>query len=76
MCDEKHKSLQDQDEVVARMKQLEQAISRVCSELAELQIQSEADSEDKVQQLADAFRELKAQVDKVCFDLQMKITEI
>jgi len=52
LCDEKHKALQDCDEAAVRRKHLEQAISRVCSDLPKLQIQSKATLEDKVQQLA------------------------
>lgn len=73
---EKKKALQDHDEAAARRVQLEQAILRVCSELHELQIQSQATSEDKVQQLAYVFKELKARVDKVHFDLQLQIIEL
>lgn len=47
MCDEKKKSLQDRDEATVRRAQLEQAISRVCNELLELQIHFEVASEDK-----------------------------
>lgn len=57
MCDEKHKDLQDLVVAAVRRVQLEKAISRVCNELPELQIQSKVIFEEKVQQLADAFRE-------------------
>lgn len=56
MCDKKNRSLQDRYKATARRVHLEQAISRVCSELPELLLQSLASFEEKVQQLVDALK--------------------
>jgi len=76
LFEEKNKVVQDHDEVVVHSQQLEEAITKVWSELPELQIPTKVASVEKLQKLAATIKESKVEVGKVRFKLQMYITEL
>lgn len=67
MFEEKNKAMQDRKKVVACNQQLEEAITKVCSELPNIQIPVELASIEKLQKLAAIVREQKEEVGKVQF---------
>lgn len=59
MFEEKNKVLQDHEVVSVRIQQLEEAITKACSEFPGLKIPTEANSAEKIQKLAATIRESK-----------------
>jgi len=49
---------------------------QACSELPQLQILAEVTSVEKIQKLASLVKEWKEEIGKVCFNIQLKISEI
>lgn len=60
---------------MARSQQLEVVIAEACSDILELWIPARMAPMEKIQKLAVVVKELKEEIDKVRFELQLQISE-
>lgn len=68
-----HQGVTNELNIWEQCQQLEDAITKACSEISKLQIPAEAASAENIQKLATTVRESKGEVGKVRFELQMKL---